>query len=145
MSYAIQCIQECVIAAGGYVNEIEILNRLKCEPDIVFEAFDELIHNGLISKEYYNSKGHKVLGRPIKNTNSFEINPEVKNDIYSRSYLITFNQIVYYEKKRFSFKCLEQIFVGNYEDAINHVRKIKRTLETSEDLQKVVVKIRKYV
>lgn len=41
MSFAIQCLQEGLIGHCGYVDEIEIYNRLKCDQSIVFEAFRE--------------------------------------------------------------------------------------------------------
>lgn len=143
MSFAIQCLQESIIGAGGYVDEIEIYNRIKCDQSIIFEAFGELIHNGLLSKEYYENKGHKVLGRFVGNTNSFEINPEVKNDNYSRSYLLTFTQAQIYEGNKYSFKALEQIFVGSYKAALNHAREIKSILATDKDFQKSIFQIRK--
>ena len=125
MSFAIQCLQEGLIGHGGYVDEIEIYNRLKCDQSIVFEAFGELIRDGLLSKEYYEGKGHKVLGKFAKNTNCFEIDPEVKNDTYNRSY------------------SLEQIYVGSYKFSLKHAREIKKILATDKDFQKVIFKIRK--
>lgn len=98
-----------------------------------FEAFNELIHNGLLSKEYYEGKGHKVLGRFVKGTNCFEINPEAKNDTYNHSYLLVFTQIQIYEGKKYPFKALEQIYVGSYKAAMNHAREIKKTLSTDKD------------
>lgn len=142
MSFAIQCLQEGLIAHGGYVDEIEIYNRLKCDQSIVFEAFNELIHNGLLSKEYYEGKGHKVLGRFVKNTNCFEINPDVKNGNYNHSYLLTFTQIQIYEGKEYSFKNIDQIFVGSYELALNHAKEIQNILATDKEFQKVIFKIR---
>ena len=143
MSFAIQCLQEGLIGHGGYVDEIEIYNRLKCDQSIVFEAFGELIRDGLLSKEYYEGKGHKVLGRFVRNTNSFEINPEVKNDTYSHSYLLVFKQIQIYEGKKYLFKALEQIYVGSYKSSLNHAKEIKNILATDKDIQKVIFKIRK--
>ena len=143
MSFAIQCLQEGLIGHGGYVDEIEIYNRLKCDQSIVFEAFGELIRDGLLSKEYYEGKGHKVLGRFVRNTNSFEINPEVKNDTYSHSYLLVFKQIQIYEGKKYMFKALEQIYVGSYKSSLNHAKEIKNILATDKDIQKVIFKIRK--
>lgn len=143
MSFAIQCLQEGLIGHGGYVDEIEIYNRLNCDQSIVFEAFGELIRDNLLSEEYYEGKGHKVLGRFVKNTNSFEINPEAKNDDYNHSYLLTFAQVQIYEGKECSFKALDQIFVGSYKAAQNHARKIKSILATDKDFQKVIIKIKK--
>ena len=143
MSFAIQCLQESIIGAGGYVSEINVYERLKCSQDIIFDAFGELIREGLLSKEYYEGKGHKVLGRFVKNTNSFEINPEVKNDTYDRSYLLAFTQIQVYEGKKYPFKALEQIYVGSYKASLNYAREIKNILSTDKDFQKVIFKIRK--
>lgn len=143
MSFAIQCLQEGLIGHGGYVDEIEIYNRLKCDQSIVFEAFGELIRDGLLSKEYYEGKGHKVLGRFARNTNSFEINPEVKNDTYNHSYSLVFKQIHIYEGKKYLFKALEQIYVGSYKSSLNHAREIKNILATDKDFQKVIFKVRK--
>lgn len=143
MSFAIQCLQEGLIAHGGYVDEIEIYNKLKCDQSIVFEAFSELIHNGLLSKEYYEGKGHKVLGRFVKNTNCFEINPDAKNDNYNHSYLLTFTQIQIYEGKEYSFKNIDQIFVGSYKLALNHANEIKSIFATDKEFQKVIFRIRK--
>lgn len=143
MSFAIQCLQESIIGTGGYVSEIYLYNRLKGNPDIIFEALGELIHNGFVSKEYYENKGHKVLGRFVKNTNSFEINPEIKNDSYNSSYLLTFTQIQIYEGKKYPFKALDQIYVGSYKTAMNHAREIKSIIATDKYFQKVIFKIRK--
>ena len=143
MSFAIQCLQESLIGHGGYVDEIEIYNRLKCDQSIVFEAFGELIRDGLLSKEYYEGKGHKVLGRFVRNTNSFEINPEVKNDTYNHSYSLVFKQIQIYEGKKYLLKALEQIYAGSYKSSLNHAREIKNILAADKDLQKVIFKIRK--
>lgn len=143
MSFAIQCLQEGVIGHGGYVDEIEIYNRLKCDQSIVFEAFSELISDGLLSKEYYEGKGHKVLGKFVKNTNCFEINPQVKNDTYNRSYSLVFTQIQIYKGKKYPFKALEQIYVGSYKFSLKHAREIKNILATDKDFQKVIFKIRK--
>lgn len=143
MSFAIQCLQESLIGHGGYVDEIEIYNRLKCDQSIVFDAFGELIRDGLLSKEYYEGKGHKVLGRFVRNTNSFEINPEVKNDTYNHSYSLVFKQIQIYEGKKYLCKALEQIYVGSYKSSLNHAREIKNILATNKDIQKVIFKIRK--
>lgn len=143
MSFAVQCIQECLISRGGYVDEIDIYNRIKCDQSYVFEAFKLLILDGLLSGEYYEGKGHKVLGRFVKNTNSFEINPDVKNDIYDHSYLLTFEQIRIYEGKSYSFKALEQIFVGNYKAALTRAREIKNIIAADKDFQKVIFKIKR--
>lgn len=143
MSFAIQCLQESLISHGGYADEIEISKRLKRDQCIVFEAFGELIRKGLLSKEYYEGKGHKVLGRFVKNTNCFEINPEVKNDTYNRSYSLVFTKILIYEGKKYPFKALEQIYVGSYKDSLKHAREIKNILATDKDFQKVIFKIRK--
>lgn len=102
-----------------------------------------MIHDGLLSDEYYESIGHKVLGRFLKNTNSFEINPDVKNDIYDHSYLLTFESIRIYEGKSYSFKALEQIFVGNYKAALSQTREIKNIIATDKDFQKVIFKIKR--
>lgn len=143
MSFAVQCIQEGLISRGGYADEIEIYNRIKCDQSYVFEAFGLLIRDGLLSNEYYEGIGHKVLGRFVKNTNSFEINPDVKNDIYDRSYLLSFDYIRIYEGKKYSFKALDQIFVGGYKAALTHAREIKNILATDKDFQKVIFKIKR--
>ena len=133
MSFAIQCLQENIIGAGGYVDEIEIYNRIKCDQSIIFEAFGELIHNSLLSKEYYENKGHKVLGRFIGNTNSFEINPKVKNDKYETSYFIEFKKTICVENKKYILKLFNQIFVGDYEASLEHANKLKEILSKEPD------------
>lgn len=136
MSYAIPCIQENILATGGYVSEVLVYDRLKCDPDYIFEAFLDLIHQGLLSKEYYQGKGHKVLGRLIAGTNAFEINPEIHNDHYEDSYLLEFTQIVVLEGKEHPFLALSQIYVGDEIEAVKHAEKIKAMLEKNARFQK---------
>ena len=143
MSFAIQCLQESIIGLGGYADEIAIFNKLNCDQSIVFESFGELIHKGLLSKEYYQGKGHKVLGRMKKGTNTFEPNPEVTNDTYNRSYLIAFTQFVNYENKLYPMPTNEFIFVGSYEAALEYARRIKRILDMDDTFQKTVFKIKR--
>ncbi len=143
MSFAVQCIQEGLIGHGGYVDEIEIYKKIKCSQSYVFEAFVLLIRDGLLSNEYYEGKGHKVLGRFVENTNSFEINPNVRNDAYDRSYLLTFDQIQTYDGKSYSFEALNQVFVGDYKAALSHAREIKNIIATDKDFKKVIFKIRR--
>lgn len=136
MSFAIACIQENILATGGYVSEVDVYDRLKCDPDYIFEAFLELIHQGLLSKEYYQGKGHKVFGRLIAGTNAFEINPEVHNDNYEDCYLLEFTQIVVLEGKEYPFLALSQIYVGDEIEAVKHAEKIKAMLEKDTRFQK---------
>ena len=136
MSYAIPCIQENILATGGYVSEVLAYDRLKCDPDYIFEAFLELIYQGLLSKEYYQGKGHKVLGRLIAGTNAFEINPEVHNDPYEDSYLLEFAQIVVLKGEEYPFLALSQIYVGDEIEAVKHAEKIKAMLEKDTRFQK---------
>ena len=143
MSYAIPCIQENILATGGYVSEVLVYDRLKCDPDFIFEAFLDLIHQGLLSKEYYQGKGHKVLGRLIAGTNAFEINPEVQNDSYEDSYLLEFTQIVVLEGKEHPFLALSQIYVGDEIEAIKHAEKIKAMLEKDTRFQKTTYSMTK--
>lgn len=134
MSYAIQCLQENIIGAGGYVSEINAYERLKCSQDIIFEAFNELIFKGLLSKEFYENKGHKVLGRFVANTNEFEINPEVKNDDYKHAFLLEFKNVIYDEKgEKHIFNALSQVFVGSKESAKKQARKLKEILSIEQD------------
>ena len=143
MSFAIQCLQESIIGLGGYADEIAIFNKLNCDQSIVFESFGELIHKGLLSKEYYQGKGHKVLGRMKKGTNTFEPNPEVTNDTYNRSYLIAFTQFVNYENKLYPMPGSNHIFVGEYKAALKRARQLKDILSKDEYFQKTVFKIRR--
>ena len=136
MSYAISCIQENILATGGYVSEVDAYDRLKCDPDFIFEAFLDLIHQGLLSKEYYQGKGHKVLGRLIAGTNAFEVNPEVQNDPYEDCYLLEFTQIVVLEGKEHPFLTFSQIYVGDEIEAVKHAEKIKAMLEKNTRFQK---------
>ena len=136
MSYAIQCIQENILATGGYVSEVDAYDRLKCDPDYIFEAFLGLIHQGLLSQEYYQGKGHKVLGRLIAGTNAFEVNPEVHNDNYEDSYLLEFTQIVVLEGEEHPFLAFSQIYVGEEKEARKHAEKIKAMLERDPRFQK---------
>lgn len=129
MSYAIQCIQENILATGGYVSEVDVYDRLKCDPDPLFEAFLDLIHQGLLSKEYYQNKGHKVLGRLVTGTNAFEANPEVHNDNYEDCYQLEFTQLVVLEGEEHPFLALSQIYVGDEIEATKHAEKIKAMLE----------------
>ena len=143
MSYAIPCIQENILATGGYVSEVDAYDRLKCDPDFIFEAFLDLIHQGLLSKEYYQDKGHKVLGRLIADTNAFEINPGIHNDPYEDSYLLEFTQIVVLEGKEHPFLALSQIYVGDEIEAIKHAEKIKAMLEKDTRFQKTTYSMTK--
>ena len=143
MSYAIPCIQENILATGGYVSEVLVYDRLKCDPDYIFEAFLDLIHQGLLSKEYYQDKGHKVLGRLIADTNAFEINPGIHNDPYEDSYLLEFTQIVVLEGKEHPFLALSQIYVGDEIEAVKHAEKIKAMLEKDTRFQKTTYSMTK--
>lgn len=136
MSYAISCIQENILATGGYVSEVLAYDKLKCDPDFIFEAFLDLIHQGLLSKEYYQNKGHKVLGRLIEGINAFEINPEIQNDPYEDCYLLEFTQIVILGGKEHPFLAFSQIYVGEEIKAIKHAEKIKAMLERDPRFQK---------
>ncbi len=62
LSFAIQCIEENIIGKGGYADEIDIYNKFEIGRPYIFAAFHELISWKLLSKEYYEGKGHKVLG-----------------------------------------------------------------------------------
>ena len=143
MSYAIPCIQENILATGGYVSEVLVYDRLKCDPDYIFEAFLDLIHQGLLSKEYYQNKGHKVLGRLIAGSNAFEINPEIHNDHYEDSYLLEFTQIVVLEGKEHPLLALSQIYVGDEIEAVKHAEKIKAMLEKDTRFQKTTYSMTK--
>ena len=143
MSYAIPCIQENILATGGYVSEVLVYDRLKCDPDFIFEAFLDLIHQGLLSKEYYQDKGHKVLGRLIADTNAFEINPGIHNDPYEDSYLLEFTQIVVLEGKEHPFLAFSQIYVGDEIEAVKHAEKIKAMLEKDTRFQKTTYSMTK--
>ncbi len=143
MSYAVQCIEENIISAGGYANEIEIINGLKINQDYVFVAFFELMRDGFLSKEFYQNKGHKVLGRFIKGTNGFEINPEVEMDSYDRSYLLIFEDIVWHEGIKYIIPDLKQIFVGDYKGALAHAREIKKILANDKHSPNVIFKIKR--
>lgn len=136
MSYAIQCIQENILATGGYVSEVDAYDRLKCDPDYIFEAFLDLIHQGLLSREYYQNKGHKVLDRLIAGTNALEVNPKVQNDNYEDSYLLEFTQIVVLEGEEHPFLAFSQIYVGDEAGATKCAEKIKAMLERDDRFQK---------
>ena len=133
MSFAIQCLQESLIGHSGYVDEIEIYNRIKCDQSIIFEAFSELIHKKLLSKEYFENKGHKVLGRFIGRTNSFEIDPKIKNDTYETSYFIEFKETVCVEDKKHILKIFNQIFVGDYKTSLKHAKKIGAIISENKE------------
>ena len=143
MSFAIPCIQENILATGGYVSEVLVYDRLKCDPDFIFEAFLDLIHQGLLSKEYYQDKGHKVLGRLIADTNAFEINPGIHNDPYEDSYLLEFTQIVVLEGKEHPFLAFSQIYVGDEIEAVKHAEKIKAMLEKDTRFQQTTYSMTK--
>lgn len=136
MSYAIQCIQENILATGGYVSEADAYDYLKCNPDYIFEAFLELIHQGLLSQEYYQNKGHKVLSWLIAGTNALEVNPEVQNDNYEGCYQLEFTQIVVLEGEEHPFLTFSQIYVGDEIEAVKHAEKIKAMLERDSRFQK---------
>lgn len=126
------------------VIEEDLAKKLsRCDQSIVFAAFGELICDGLHCKEYYEGKGHKVLGRFVKNTNCFEINPEVKNDTYNRSYSLSFTHTQICKGKKYPFKALEQIYFGSYKFSLKYTREIKIILATDKDFQKVIFKIGK--
>ena len=134
MSYAIQCLQESIIGAGGYVSEINVYERLKCSQDIIFDAFGELIMKNLLSREFYENKGHKVLGKFIEGTNSFDLDPSIERDDYNHAFFLEFKQIYENDKgEKHSFNALDQVFVGSKEAAIEHANKLKEILSTDLD------------
>lgn len=143
MSFAIQCIQESILGKGGYANEIELISRLPCEEGTVLEAFGELIHKGLLSEEYYEGKGHKVLGRLKGNTNAFEINPDIKNDTYDCSYSISFTKFLLHEGKEYTFPSNDWIYVGTYLGARRFALGLKAILEKDEEFNRVTFTVRK--
>ncbi len=145
MSYAVQCLQESIIAMGGYVDEIEICKKINFNRSYIFEAFNDLILHKLLSEEYFENKGHKVLGRFIENTNAFEINPDVKNDEYEESYLLTYTKTVLIESegKEHSFKAKDEIFVGSYKGAKEHAIETKKILLFDKDVLEVTYSLRK--
>lgn len=143
MSYAVQCIEENIISVGGYVSEIEMINRFKINQDYVFIAFFELMRDGFLSKEFYQNKGHKVLGRFIERINGFEINPEVEMSSYDCSYLLIFENIIYCEGKKYIIPDLKQIFVGDYKGALTQAREIKKILANDKNSPNVIFKIKR--
>ncbi len=143
MSYAVQCLQEFIIGGGGYASEVDIYHKTKGNTSYIFEAVYGLIKQKLLSDEYYENKGHKVLGKFKDNTNSFEINKEIQNDSYECSYLLTFTQILIHEGEKYYFDTLKEIFVGSYKGALSFAKEIKKMLETEKRFQKVIYKIKK--
>lgn len=145
MSYAVQCLQESVIAIGGYADESEICKKINIKYSYIFEAFFDLISNKFISEEFYENKGHKVLARFIKNTNAFEIDPDVKNDDYDDSYLLTYKETIFIESEAIehTFVAKKEIFVGSLLGARKHALKMKEILLLDEDAKKITYSIRK--
>ncbi len=143
MSYIVQCIQESIIGGGGYADEICLCNNLKCDHSYIFDAFKELISNNLLSKEYFEGKGHKVLGRMVKGTNAFEINPEVSNDEYDQSCSIIYNGIMVYEGKPYYLILEEETFVGSILEAEKHADELRKILSRDKDLSGITSNITK--
>ena len=137
-------MQESIIASGGYASELNPFSR-GIPVEYIIEAFNELIHKNLISEEYYEGKGHKVLGRMIGSTNSFEVDPSIKNDKYDESYEITFTEVMNFEGHDFSFTLLTRLFVGSKEKAEEYADKLFEMIETFEPKPKVIKEIKKNV
>ena len=116
-------------------------NKIKCDPNYILDAFDDLILNGLLSKEYYENKGHKVLGKIIESPISYEIIYDVKNDIYDSCYVLAGYDGS--EDDKWYYLSLYQIFVGSYKAAIEHVEEIKKMLAANKTYQDVVFEIKK--
>ena len=144
MSYIIQVIHEGIISTGGYASEIDISNKLTVDNDLIFDAFHELINKSLLSKEYYENKGHKVLGRFIKNTNSVEINPDITNDTYKHYYSISFTEIKIYEGNKYPIGSLEEIFIGGYSAMKKFTRDMKKILLKDKEIDEVVINIQRH-
>ena len=142
MSFAIQCMQESIIASGGYASELDPFSR-GIPVEYIIEAFNELIHKKLISEEYYEGKGHKVLVKMIGNTNSFEVDPSIKNDKYDESYKITFTEVTNFNGHEFSFVLLTRLFVGSKEKADEYANKFLQMIETFDPKPKVIKEIKK--
>lgn len=148
MSLAVQCMQEGIFSEGSYANEIEYINKYKFNPSYVFCAFGEFLHKGLLSKEFYEGKGHKVLGRFIKNTNGFEINPDAKVDSYKEAYSIKVDQGFIFEGdgKLYFADGYDQIFVGSRESARNQAKIIEEILlKKNKDYPIVHWRVRKVI
>ena len=95
MNFAIQCLEESIIGSGGYHSELTPYKR-GIHPLPILFSFTELICRKLLSKEYYEDKGHKVLGKMIGNTNAFEVDPSKSVDPYKKdeTYKISFKIFV---------------------------------------------------
>ena len=142
MSYAIQCIQEGVIAHSGYVSELDIYNRIKCDPEILDEAFRELIHRGFISKEHFANKGHKVLSRFIEGTNAIEVDPDIENDTYDESYEITISNKEKIHNHKIKFVLVKEVFVGNKKQSEKHAQKLIVMYQNNQQFLDISYKIR---
>lgn len=144
MSYAIQCLQEHIIGVGGYVNEVKLFNEFHMNESILFTAFGELIKRKFLSKEFFESKCHKVLGKFSNNSNTFEVNPNVTNDQYDELYSIEINQSYIFEDgKKYTFYGLKQLFVGTRKAAQEQAQELTKMLKADENFPFAYYRIRK--
>lgn len=114
MNFAIQCLEESIIGSGGYHSELTPYKR-GIHPLPILFSFTELICKKLLSKEYYEDKGHKVLGKMIGNTNAFEVDPSKSVDPYKKNetYKISFTEKVTYLEKEITVVTYDILFVGS--------------------------------
>lgn len=130
MSYAVNAIQIGIISRGGYSSELEYIKKYKYEPAYVLSAFREFVHKGFLSKEFFEGKGHKVLGKTIQNSDDFEIDPDAKVESYKEAYSIKVDQgfIFKDDGKLYYADGYDQIYVGSKEGARNQAKQIKEVL-----------------
>ena len=142
MSYAIQCLEEGIISKGGYIDELSLYKR-DIPSEVIIEVFQDLIVKGLLSKEYYQNKGHKVLGKMIANTNGFERDKTIKNDSYNSCYKIIFTHSFIFENKKYSLTGYTSYFVGDVLSAREYAKQIKKILKEDKEFPYVNYRIKK--
>lgn len=149
MSYAVQNIENFIVGGilGQYVDEIHICKICPYAPSYIFHAFLDLMRQGLISKEFYENKGHKLLGRYKENNPQiYEKNLDVENDAYQISYILIFQQILVHQGKKYVVSAYpKQVFVGTKKAAKKYAKQMKRILERDKDFQFVSYKIIKNI
>ena len=142
MNFAIQCLEESIIGSGGYQSELTPYKR-GIHPLPILFSFNELIHLKLLSKEYYEGKGHKVLGKMIDRTNSFEIDPSKSIDSYEKSdsYLISFMEKISFDDKEITFTAYDILFIGSKEKATELKDEMLKMLTEAYPDSKFIVSI----
>ena len=117
MSYAGQQIEYALVATE-YADEAIFLERYSklTDSSIVLESFGYFIKNGLMSKEYYYPKGHKVCAKFEGNTNKIVLDHNKTKTIASDGInwiIVRFFETIIYEEKTYKIDVYSLVFVGD--------------------------------